>query len=319
MSLVKKQTMTPRKLAANRANAQFSRGPVTPEGKERMRAAHLRHGFYARAGVESLVALGEDPVEFQALVESLLDTWQPADAFEERLVMRLARSLWRLERSDRIQESFAVRQLSRHQGNMRFLGVHSQKTAAERLKALAAQVAREDYFTDRTQIELFEDFCRSVSKETPKMILALLQRLRKPEPEGPGAAPDGPPSPVTDQVGAGAEPRYGSGTPEADVVAPAEGPEREEARKRLLSLLSEEIRRCERAMSICRDAPPEPTSPYERDAMLAPMSPYTGIMLRIEESSFQQVWRLTTLLIKIQGRTKRVVPPRNEGSTRHVL
>jgi hypothetical protein len=38
MSLVKKPTMTSRKLAANRANAQFSRGPLTPEGKEHLKA-----------------------------------------------------------------------------------------------------------------------------------------------------------------------------------------------------------------------------------------------------------------------------------------
>jgi hypothetical protein len=51
MSLVKKQKITPRKLAANRANAQFSSGPTTPEGREHVRAAHLRHGFYAQAAL----------------------------------------------------------------------------------------------------------------------------------------------------------------------------------------------------------------------------------------------------------------------------
>ncbi len=96
MSLVKKPTMTPRKLAAARGNARLSRGPATPEGRERVRAAHLIHGFYSEAAGEALRALGEDPAEFDRLLASLMETWQPADLLEEELVERLARALWRL-------------------------------------------------------------------------------------------------------------------------------------------------------------------------------------------------------------------------------
>jgi hypothetical protein len=49
MSPAKKPMMTPRKLAANRANARFSVGPTTVEGKERIRAANIRHRFHLRA------------------------------------------------------------------------------------------------------------------------------------------------------------------------------------------------------------------------------------------------------------------------------
>ena len=44
MSLVKKPTM--RKLVVAQRNARLSRGPATSEGRERVRAAHLVHGFY---------------------------------------------------------------------------------------------------------------------------------------------------------------------------------------------------------------------------------------------------------------------------------
>jgi hypothetical protein len=37
MPLVNSPTLTPKKLAANRINAQLSRGPITPEGLIRMR------------------------------------------------------------------------------------------------------------------------------------------------------------------------------------------------------------------------------------------------------------------------------------------
>ena len=49
MSLVKNPLMTEKKIAANRTNGSHSQGSATPEGKEHMGAAHLRHGFYAKA------------------------------------------------------------------------------------------------------------------------------------------------------------------------------------------------------------------------------------------------------------------------------
>jgi len=63
MSLVKKPRFTEKKLKASRANAKHSRGPVTPAGRERIRVAHLRHGFYSKAEEVPLRALGEDPEE----------------------------------------------------------------------------------------------------------------------------------------------------------------------------------------------------------------------------------------------------------------
>ena len=64
MSLVKKLNMTENKLAANRSNSTHSTGPVTPEGKARVGAAQLRHGFYAQAQKTALSGLGEDPDEY---------------------------------------------------------------------------------------------------------------------------------------------------------------------------------------------------------------------------------------------------------------
>ena len=64
MSLVKKHEMTEKHLAANRRNQKLCHGPVTAEGRERIRAAHLRHGFYAQAEEAALRALGEDPAQY---------------------------------------------------------------------------------------------------------------------------------------------------------------------------------------------------------------------------------------------------------------
>src|SRR6516225_7770513 len=160
MSLVKKPILTPRRLAANRSNGRLSCGPATPEGIERMRAANLRHGFYSQAQGEALRALGEDPAEFEHLLESLIATWQPADEFESRLVTRLARALWRMERGDRIQESMSVAQLEKLDVNVERLareaGAQYERRMA-RLKSLTAAVAEEDYFTGLVEIRMLHD------------------------------------------------------------------------------------------------------------------------------------------------------------------
>jgi hypothetical protein len=65
MSLVRKRALNPQRLAAIQSNGRLSRGPATPEGVERIRAANLRHGFYSQAQGEALRALGEDPAEFE--------------------------------------------------------------------------------------------------------------------------------------------------------------------------------------------------------------------------------------------------------------
>ncbi len=65
MSLVKSPQMTNKKVAANDRNRKLSHGPVTDEGCDRIRAARLRHGFYAEAEEVAMRALGEDPVHFQ--------------------------------------------------------------------------------------------------------------------------------------------------------------------------------------------------------------------------------------------------------------
>ena len=89
MSLVKKPEMTEKKLAANRRNRRLAHGPATAEGRERIRAAHLRHGFYSSAEEVALRALGEDPAQFQELMHGLWEQFNPVGSLQEGLVIRL--------------------------------------------------------------------------------------------------------------------------------------------------------------------------------------------------------------------------------------
>jgi hypothetical protein len=78
---------------ANRANAQHSTGPITPEGKETSSRNATRHGLTSRR----LFLRPEQKSEFQNLQESLVQAWRPADAQESALVIQIAEAQWRLD------------------------------------------------------------------------------------------------------------------------------------------------------------------------------------------------------------------------------
>jgi hypothetical protein len=98
MSLMKRRTMTEKQKAAAKANGSRSRGPSTREGRENIRAAHLRHGLYAQTDDVVLDALGEEREEFEKMRQGLHDSWPFTQATHRALVDELAAANWRLDR-----------------------------------------------------------------------------------------------------------------------------------------------------------------------------------------------------------------------------
>jgi len=184
MSLRKKPTITAKRVAASQANGRRSRGPATPQGRERIRDANTRHGFYSQAEGVALRALGEDPAEFDAVVKALIEKWQPANGFEELLVMRLARAMWGMERSHRMQEGYALRQ-AKDVSLGREDRLHAQmmrlKMTSASLQSLAQSVACEHYVTTPADLELMQNLHQEgVVKEMGEIALALFYRLQAP-------------------------------------------------------------------------------------------------------------------------------------------
>ena len=59
-----------------------------------------------------MTALGEDPREFEDLLKSLLESFQPPrPGLETQLVLRMARVLWRQRRADRMQDAVALKNI----------------------------------------------------------------------------------------------------------------------------------------------------------------------------------------------------------------
>ena len=91
-----------RRIAANRRSALRSTGPVTREGKARAARNALRHGILS----PQVVVDGDDAErveDFHALLDSLLDQFNPRDVIERSLVQRVAACFWRLRRAQRFE------------------------------------------------------------------------------------------------------------------------------------------------------------------------------------------------------------------------
>ena len=72
---------TPAQITANRANAHFSTGPRSVEGK----AASSRNSLKLGLTAQSLIIPGEDPAEFDQFIAGHEQKFQPVGPVEEEL------------------------------------------------------------------------------------------------------------------------------------------------------------------------------------------------------------------------------------------
>jgi len=77
MSLRKSPQLTPALLAAARQNAQHSTGPRSPAAKQNSKLNALKHGGHVadENRSQAMLALGEDPEQFQTLTEELMSAF----------------------------------------------------------------------------------------------------------------------------------------------------------------------------------------------------------------------------------------------------
>jgi hypothetical protein len=85
---------TKNQIAANRKNAAKSTGPKTPKGKAKVSQNALRHGL----ATDRIILPGEEPKNFEALLDELAEQFQPATAIEHGLIRQIADAEWRLRR-----------------------------------------------------------------------------------------------------------------------------------------------------------------------------------------------------------------------------
>jgi hypothetical protein len=91
--------VTPRKLEANRRNAQKSTGPQTENGKAVSKLNALKHGLLAQTVVVRGHKLKESTNEFKKLCQEFYADLNPVGPLEEMLVGQIVTATWRLRRA----------------------------------------------------------------------------------------------------------------------------------------------------------------------------------------------------------------------------
>jgi len=275
-------------------------------------------------------ALGEDPDQFQELLEGFWEEYDPVGISQEGLVIRLARATWLQNRADGMQEGYAVRQA--HDLNLgRKDRLHAQmmrlRITADSLRLLIQSVARPYYITTREDLEKMKALHQEgVVKEMGEIALALFCRL---EPEKGKDAPDaeekarlivaqvkvifgigmGEYALRTNIAPNGGQPEE---SPQEAVAAeaqeqgppscftPAEWEARERARHLLENILRRQVEICEEQRKAILKESVKGPSPYERAAEIAPTHPNARLMRRMQDSNFREIRRVTNLLLKLK-------------------
>lgn len=83
------------KAEAARQNGAKSRGPTTPEGKQKSARNATKSGAYAN---HALILANEDPDAFREILVAYITRFAPTDPFEHNLIRELAATDWQISR-----------------------------------------------------------------------------------------------------------------------------------------------------------------------------------------------------------------------------
>jgi hypothetical protein len=148
---------TSAQFAANQRNAALSTGPRSPEGKEKVGANAVSHGLAGR----HIVLPGEDPAEFDALLEALRAEHNADTPTLNFLVQEMAHAQWKLIRIASIEQQILAAAFSPENESASsplaqlFLKGGSPDDALQQLTRYEAS-ARRAYYQALKQITAFQ-------------------------------------------------------------------------------------------------------------------------------------------------------------------
>ena len=336
--MIKKPVMTEKKIAANRRNQRLCNDP---EGqRKRISAALRRFGYNEQAEELAMRGLGENPDDFQELLEAFWEEWSPVGSLQEGVVIRLVRVMWLANRADRSQEGNALgRAQSADHGrdNRQHARMMRLKMTAETLRSLARSVGYWHYVTTAEDLDVMKKLHQEgVTGEMGGIALDLFYQLQLPGTDkdgvsaeeksrrvfnniraifgiGPEESPEAMPAPAGDTVvvrpegyqeAAGATDAEEDEDSEMDDRYPRITAEdwvaRERARKLLRNILSRQGEACEAQRKTLLQESLAGPSPYEFAAEIAPSHADALLMRRTQDANMREMRRLITLLIKVK-------------------
>jgi len=159
-----------------RTNGAKSHGPKTEAGRKRSSQNALKHGLTS----QTLVLPTEDPEEFQQLLTSYLDRFQPDGPAELHLVHEMVAAKWRLERLAIIETQLYVDYLEHVEED-----ADDPLSPVESLTAAFTRLANTNSypFLHRVEARLERTYSRALRS------LIQLQRLRQSSGQPNDAAP----------------------------------------------------------------------------------------------------------------------------------
>ena len=129
---------TESQINANRANAQHSTGPSSPEGKLKSSHNAVKTGLTGR----TILLPSDDVGAYENFVEILKLKYQPYDAYEKHLCQSIADTEWRLLRIPTLESGYYA--LGRHELAGECAHVSDDHVRAAMLEALIDRTYKKD-------------------------------------------------------------------------------------------------------------------------------------------------------------------------------
>ena len=201
-----------------RANGAKSRGPGTPEGRARSSRNSLCHGFTAK----SVVLAYESSEDFQSLLDSYANHFDPQSGVEMDLVQAMATARWRLRRLSAVETTLFSNEMLRRSEDIdaEFTGTNGD----ERLAWVFQTLAHEG--DSLTLLMRYEGALNRAYDRAFKQ-LHMLQSARPPTQQGSQSCPPPAPQPNEPKPPAPVTPKAVTPVPARDLLSsdpPASAP-----------------------------------------------------------------------------------------------
>ena len=186
MSLNTELQVIPENGNEQKVNAPSAPGATTPEAEVSPIVAEFRKKFFTDSRYGLLAALGEEPNDYQRMMESLLVDLDPRPGLETHLVEQMGETFWRMERAQRMRDGLGLKSIQRKvQGEEMVATLEASKAfeILEPFERLKQALARRGHGPTAEEIDEFVKTRKDDSSEAMQEFITLLKSLDEPREE----------------------------------------------------------------------------------------------------------------------------------------
>jgi hypothetical protein len=206
-----------------------------------------------------------------------------AQAMEEQVVGCIGRTLWRMKRAERMQDGLAVKRVRKGTEMEEYVATPQRvhiHGIYENLCALARRINNPDPTPSRDEIEALIDVFGAEAPDTVKAVFPLYRAYWE---------------------AAWKVPTPAAGEGNSSLAAEAAQPEKEAVSEKLKAVLDPLCMHYSRAHYMGLERLDLIQSPENIAALMAPKDQNALLMQKMEDSNLRQLWRLTSILMKVRS------------------